>query len=155
MIELLSKPGTYALIMRPECKRCVQIGKLGAIQLQTGTYVYVGSAFGPGGLAARVQRHLSGGGKVHWHVDYLLRWVKVHEVWLTYDPVKREEAWAKWFTVASGQSFPLRGFGSSDCGCDGHLFYFKADPAFDMFTDWALEVRDPGAPSEVLRVPIG
>ena len=35
----------------------VPIGKLGVLHMLPGIYVYVGSALGPGGLAARIERH--------------------------------------------------------------------------------------------------
>ena len=47
------------------------MGALGRIELQAGTWLYVGSARGPGGLAARVGRHWRDGVPKHWHMDYL------------------------------------------------------------------------------------
>lgn len=42
-------------------------------RLPPGEYLYVGSAFGPGGLAARVGRHLDPGAhRRHWDIDFLL-----------------------------------------------------------------------------------
>ena len=50
-------PGTYALVFRAKRKRRLIIGKLGTLNLQPGCYVYVGSAFGPDGLKARIGHH--------------------------------------------------------------------------------------------------
>ncbi|WP_429615053.1 DUF123 domain-containing protein, partial [Sphingobium olei] len=36
-----------------------------------GWYVYAGSAYGPGGLRARIRRHLRRGKLLHWHIDHL------------------------------------------------------------------------------------
>ncbi len=50
-------------------------GKLGGrgVELEPGVYAYVGSAFGPGGLAARLRRHLCGARRrLWWHIDRLL-----------------------------------------------------------------------------------
>lgn len=50
-------------------------GKLGGSvrRLAPGLYLYVGSAYGPGGLRARLRRHLEGVRKrLKWHIDYLL-----------------------------------------------------------------------------------
>ena len=44
------RPGTYALILLCASNARIQIGRLGKMHLQTGYYVYLGSAFGPGGL---------------------------------------------------------------------------------------------------------
>ncbi len=50
-------------------------GRLGgrSVELEPGVYAYVGSAFGPGGLAARLRRHLCGERRrLWWHIDWLL-----------------------------------------------------------------------------------
>jgi len=39
--------------------------------VRLGWYVYVGSALGPGGLAAKVGRHLGGRKMCRWHTAYL------------------------------------------------------------------------------------
>jgi Uri superfamily endonuclease len=48
-----SQTGTYALIFSAFHKRQPEIGKLGTLELKPGFYIYVGSAFGSGGLKAR------------------------------------------------------------------------------------------------------
>ena len=49
----------------------IVVGRLGVIQAERGYYVYVGSALGSGGLAARVGRHCRREKRLRWHVDYL------------------------------------------------------------------------------------
>ena len=67
MIELSNQSGTYALLLKLPKQGQLQVGALGTFAFQAGWYVYVGSAFGPGGLAARVGRHLRGlGTPCHW-----------------------------------------------------------------------------------------
>ena len=56
-ISLPSLPGTYVLLMRLSKRLDISVGTLGVLSAQAGYYVYVGSALGPGGLAARVGRH--------------------------------------------------------------------------------------------------
>jgi Uri superfamily endonuclease len=51
------RQGTYALVFTAKRKKRLIIGKLGTLTLQPGYYVYVGSAFGPGGLKARIGHH--------------------------------------------------------------------------------------------------
>ncbi len=48
--------GSYALLM--ENRRCssILVGALGEVEFKRGFYVYIGSAFGPGGVDARVRR---------------------------------------------------------------------------------------------------
>ena len=52
-----SRKGSYLLVMRSERRRRVQVGKLGTIEVNIGYYLYAGSAFGSGGIKARVSRH--------------------------------------------------------------------------------------------------
>jgi Uri superfamily endonuclease len=66
-----AQQGTYALLLRARVEQAIEVGALGTLSVRPGTYVYVGSAFGPGGLSARVRRHADGTGTLHWHVDYL------------------------------------------------------------------------------------
>jgi Uri superfamily endonuclease len=41
----------------------------------------------------------------------------------------REHDWATCFAEMPGASVPLAGFGSSDCACETHLYFFKKRPA--------------------------
>ena len=63
--------GTYALVLRVSGCPEIAVGKLGVLAAQPGFYVYVGSALGPGGLAARVGTHYRHAKRLRWHVDYL------------------------------------------------------------------------------------
>jgi Domain of unknown function DUF123 len=66
-----ARPGTYVLVLSSRSTDLIQIGRLGALQLQSGFYVYVGSALGPGGVRARLAHHLKLSRRPHWHIDYL------------------------------------------------------------------------------------
>ena len=48
----------------------INVGSLGLIKFKKGRYVYVGSAKGPGGIKARIKRHLSKNKRLWWHIDY-------------------------------------------------------------------------------------
>ena len=50
----------------------IDIGSLGRFDILPGFYAYVGSAFGAGGLRARIGHHLESTAWPHWHIDYLL-----------------------------------------------------------------------------------
>lgn len=63
--------GTYLLVLRSHGEATVQVGRWGPLAVRPGVYLYVGSAFGPGGVRARVGRHLRMRKKPHWHLDYL------------------------------------------------------------------------------------
>ncbi len=133
-----AKPGTYALVFQSDLNRSVQIGKRGALAIVPGVYVYVGSAFGPGGLRARVGRHLMKNKKRRWHIDYLRSEIEPVEVWFTYHPQKQEHRWASTLASMRTASIPLPGFGSSDCECKSHLFHFKRPPSFASFKKRAI-----------------
>jgi Uri superfamily endonuclease len=64
-------PGTYALLFHCPAARSIRIGRLGELRLHPGHYIYIGSAFGPGGLRARIGHHQSAVNRPHWHIDYL------------------------------------------------------------------------------------
>lgn len=59
---MTSETGTYALRPRAEEEQTIEVGALGEMSIRPGWYVYVGSAFGPGGLQSRVLRHVRGDG---------------------------------------------------------------------------------------------
>jgi len=126
-------PGTYALVFTAKRKKRLNIGKLGALSLQPGYYVYVGSAFGPGGLKARIRHHCKRSGRRHWHIDYLSENLPPDEVWYTHDATRREHHWSEVLSHAGGASIPLPGFGSSDCRCISHLYFFSSRPSNNHF----------------------
>lgn len=128
-----SRPGTYALILRATCRRIIQVGRLGRLAMQPGFYVYVGSALGPGGLKARVGRHLQPAACPHWHIDYLRRETECVAVWYASGAVRQECAWVAAFSSLKGSVIPLRGFGSSDCRCSAHLYFFDRPPSLRTF----------------------
>lgn len=132
-MRLQKNPGTYALIFRTLHQRTISIGKLGKLKIRKGYYVYVGSAFGPGGIRARVKRHIRIRKKPHWHIDYMRPALELLEVWFTYDPQKREHQWAGILMGMNKLPLPLLGFGSSDCKCQAHLFFFSSPIIFKDF----------------------
>ncbi|MBU6268899.1 MAG: DUF123 domain-containing protein [Sphingomonadales bacterium] len=85
-----------------------------------GWLVYAGSAYGPGGIGARVARHLRWGKAVKWHVDALTGaadWLGAVAV-----PGGRECDVVATLLANDGFETALAGFGSSDCRvCAGHL----------------------------------
>ncbi|NOZ52768.1 MAG: GIY-YIG nuclease family protein [Gammaproteobacteria bacterium] len=125
--------GTYILILQALKRVRCEVGRLGVLDSPKGFYIYIGSAFGPGGVAARVKRHLNKRHRVHWHLDYLSPYVQAQECWYTFDAKKREHQWAHHFFNVFDSHLPLLGFGCSDCHCQSHLFYLSAMPEFNVF----------------------
>ena len=128
-----ARPGTYVLVLSSRSTYVIQIGKLGALQLRSGFYVYVGSALGPGGVRARLAHHLKPPRRPHWHIDYLKDHTSVKEVWYRLDTRRLEHVWADHIRLTEGASVPLVGFGSTDCRCESHLFFFERRPSRERF----------------------
>ena len=123
-IKIPSAPGTYAITMHLAKSAKIAVGKLGVFQFDVGYYIYVGSAFGPGGLKARIGRHLKKDKKLKWHVDYLREYMEVVTVRFMETAVNEECQWAAKL-IEEGGSCPIKGLGSSDCKCFSHLIYIK------------------------------
>lgn len=122
--ELESWPnaGVHQLWLRMLCDASLRIGKLGRFKIPAGTYVYTGRA--SRGLQARVSRHVRGGRRIHWHIDYLLahRQCWIERVALaTTDPAME---CAVNQSMGSDGSCIVPGFGASDCmrKCKAHLW---------------------------------
>ena len=127
------EPGTYALVLSSRANGLVRVGRLGVLRLQSGFYVYVGSALGLGGVRARLAHHLRRSIRPHWHIDYFRRHTSLEEVWYCYDRVSREHQWAQALGTREGASIPLAGFGASDCQCESHLYFFRSRPSRNAF----------------------
>ena len=110
--------GSYILVIELKKDKTIQVGKLGKIYFKKGIYAYVGSAFN--GLEARINRHLRKTKKKHWHIDYLLDFAEVVDVFYKENEKKEECKIAK---KLEESSIPIPGFGCSDCICKSHLFY--------------------------------
>ena len=82
-MDLPEAKGTYVLIALVTRMKRLEIGGLGACDIVPGYYAYVGSAFGAGGLRARIGHHLESTAGPHWHIDYLLGVAEPVEVWYT------------------------------------------------------------------------
>lgn len=116
--------GTYLLLFDVPETVTFQAGRrLGQVTLAAGRVVYAGSALGPGGLRARVGRHLRSEKKQHWHVDYLTAVCPVGAVWYAVSDDRLECVWAAALRAIPGVTAPVVGFGASDCACDSHLLY--------------------------------
>lgn len=130
---MTTNPGTYALLLHVEDEQIVEVGALGVMTVRPGVYVYLGSAFGPGGLRARVKRHARNDGAQHWHVDYLRAVTTLETVWYTHDATRRECVWAEIVRSLPGATVPMEGFGASNCNCPAHLTRFESAPFLSTF----------------------
>ncbi len=131
---LSPKKASYALILKVNQDFTGAIGRLGTFPIKSGYYIYVGSAFGSGGLLARITHHKRIAAKPHWHIDYLRQGASLIGLWYSYDEIKREHDWANILTAMDGVTAPYPGFGSSDCTCETHLSYHAKKPSHQKFT---------------------
>ncbi len=127
------QPGSYLLLFTWDTPLEVRAGRLGPAVLAPGLWVYGGSAWGPGGLQARIGRHLSPTSRrAHWHVDHLTSLRRPHGViWAVQPPDDRrrlECIWIQHLLAHHGFMAPVPGFGSGDCrlGCPAHLVHSPA-----------------------------
>jgi Uri superfamily endonuclease len=134
-VDLPEAKGTYVLICSVAELKRLEIGRLGAFDIIPGYYAYVGSAFGAGGLRARVGHHLESTAAPHWHIDYLLGVAEPVEVWHATAEQRLERRWAELLEGSGRFRVPVPRFGSSDYHRSraSHLFYCKRRPAFEWF----------------------
>ena len=143
-MEDVPQSGIYALVLYISDTESVTAGALGDIVMKPGYYAYVGRA--KRGLPARLARHARVKGKrLRWHMDYLLEKASLEEIWV-FSLRTGECELARRLEAEGGSRKGLRGFGSSDCRCPGHLLYLgKVRPgpplqtiARQEFTIWDL-----------------
>ena len=140
LVDLGHQPGAYLLAIDLRMRTTVVIAGRPLRTLVPGCYLYCGSAHGPGGLAARLRRHLRADKKPHWHIDQLT--VRAGVAGIAVSPAGRECDIVDLLTDAAAVSVPFAGFGSSDCRrCSAHLLQvagrFQVPPEL-------LSVRLPG-----------
>jgi Uri superfamily endonuclease len=136
-------PGTYAVLLEPLRSGTLGIGRLGELDLSAACLVYVGSALGPGGIAARCAHHLRLSRRPHWHLDWLRPACRVRAIWYALNRERCEHQWAAALALLAGAPPPLPGFGASDCRCPAHLYAFPSAPHLARFAD-ALAGLCPG-----------
>ena len=120
---LPSSPGSYILELYLAHPAELQIGRLGEFYLPASVYLYFGSAWGSGGLSARLTRHLlpPRSHPAHWHIDYLRAVAEVQAVGFLAcscqdQPTQRLECrWSQAVASLADSRVPVPGFGASDC----------------------------------------
>ncbi|MDK2791111.1 MAG: endonuclease [Methanothermococcus sp.] len=114
--------GTYVLKIKLNSSKNITFKKNRETQkFKKGYYFYVGSAMGSSvNLYNRINRHLSKEKNKHWHIDYLLEFGNIKEIYIS-----KEECECETAKELSRFLDPIKGFGCSDCKCESHLFYLK------------------------------
>lgn len=118
--DLPALPGAYLLVIDLLTPMTIALPGRPAATLEPGRHVYAGSARGPGGIRARVRRHLKGAKTVRWHVDRLTNLAGARTVIALPDG---DECRAVGHLLGLPEAeVPAPGFGSSDCRrCPAHL----------------------------------
>jgi Uri superfamily endonuclease len=145
--------GIYVLILYLPHRRTIRIGRLGKFNFSGGYYAYVGSAFGPGGLHARLGHHLRRCRKSRWHIDYLRRHADIKQIWVTGQHRELEHTWAAMLLNTAESQMPVAGFGSSDCSCGTHLFYFSGLPSIHAFNRLSGIKDDKNSKARIYHLP--
>lgn len=124
--RILHERGVYILVIFLSQPELIRIGSGALVNFSAGYYIYVGSA--KRGLFQRIRRHKRRNKKMHWHIDYLLdRAGKVKDFPIITDRHIECEVAERILRISDGI---IPEFGSSDCKCPGHLFYFRENPLF-------------------------
>ena len=124
---LPAAPGSYVVVFASR-GGAVAAGRR-RLEVPPGLVLYVGSARGPGGLRARLGRHLEGRGRPRWHVDRLRGFCRPREAWYLVGSAVEHE----WADRLAGIGRVVPGFGASDCRCPGHLFACDRLPEPERF----------------------
>lgn len=109
--------GIYALVLRLDEEKEIEVGALGDIEFERGVYVYAGSAMNS--VEKRLERHFSRDKKLHWHIDYFSIEAEAVDAVV----LEKDSEYECILADALAQiGEPVEGFGSSDCDCCSHLF---------------------------------
>lgn len=109
---------TYLLLIKLPKSSSITVGNLKTIRFKNGFYLYVGRA--KRNLLQRIARHLSKDKKKFWHVDYLLKFSKIIDIWISKNTKECQTA----LYLSRRFSYIFK-FGSSDCKCISHLFFTR------------------------------
>lgn len=115
----------YCLLIELEKEKYISIGKLGVYTFAPGFYVYVGRA--KKNMEARIARHMRREKTQRWHIDYLTSAAGLVQ-YQTFSAWSGSECELAGKVKKRGGEVVVKGFGSSDCRCAAHLFYFKEKP---------------------------
>lgn len=118
--------GTYCLILLLDKNIKIKVGKK-SYYLLKGYYCYIGSALN--NLEKRIQRHLSKNKKLRWNIDYFLRHVKIIKI-KTIIANKKLECFLS-NKIKDLSNMRIKDFGSNDCKCKSHLYFFNKNPIYD------------------------
>ena len=127
--QLIAK-GIYQLLIYLPKNTSIAVGKRGKLRFPRGYYVYTGSA--QNGLQKRVERHKRRTKKHFWHIDYLLDFASIKEIFLFTNGKFDECALNLMMLDKPEAKIIMPKFGSSDCNCPTHLVFFQKMPKMKL-----------------------
>ncbi|MHA1864890.1 MAG: GIY-YIG nuclease family protein [Candidatus Heimdallarchaeaceae archaeon] len=115
--------GSYLLFIQLNKRITINLSKK-HFSLEEACYIYVGSAFGAGGLKSRVSHHLLKEKTQRWHIDFLTTSPYSEIVGVVYFIDQKVECYLGKLLSSFSSLEPVFGFGNTDCkaNCDSHLF---------------------------------
>lgn len=138
--EIPALPGAYVLAIDLSELVVVSIGRNLSVPLAPGCYLYCGSAKGPGGLAARLARHMRHGKAIRWHVDNLTEAGTPLGAWTFLGGDECDLV-----AALSHLPVPIEGFGSTDCqSCKSHLLRWPDTAGALLRNGLPLKPAKPG-----------
>ncbi len=126
MTEANLTSGVYVLEIHLSDAIELKVGKLGIFDMLPGYYYYAGTA--QSNLLHRINRHLRKEKKLRWHIDYLLEYSQILQVYLWPGEREMECLLGAYLTRFPAMQVPIPGFGASDCKCNSHLYYSMYRP---------------------------
>ncbi|MFO7169596.1 MAG: GIY-YIG nuclease family protein [Chloroflexota bacterium] len=149
--------GTYLLILYLADEiAALNVGRLGAFTFAAGYYLYVGSAFGPGGVNARLAYHQRRTKqRPRWHIDYLRERARLLEAWAIGWDVPIERPLVSALLEDGRLCAPVPGFGAGDSDLRSHLLYSAKRPPERSLTTAILAIAEAsGRPTSQLTIEI-
>ena len=115
--------GTYLLFIKIIESIEIQI-RGETLFINAGYYIYIGSAFGAGGLSSRLHRHLRKIKKKHWHIDQITISEFSEIIGIGVLLKQKVECELSKILGDMEKTIPIAGFGNSDCErkCISHFF---------------------------------
>lgn len=130
--------GVYLFLLHMNSDSELLIGTTLKHTFKKGYYLYVGSA--KKALSKRIERHKRTRKNKHWHIDYLREMSSVVQAWPIRIDADIECSLAREIRTICDDE--VTHFGSSDCACASHLFYFSQNPTNRLdFQQIVLENR--------------
>lgn len=117
-----SVKGVYLLIIEIIKPLTITIRDM-RYKLEPGHFIYVGSAWGSGGLTSRIARHIKKDKKIHWHIDQVTSTPLSAVKTICFLPGAPSNYESKIARILSTKLDFIPGFGSTDRRRDSSHFF--------------------------------